>query len=108
MIVREWRARARPDVPDGYPEHFRTVVMPQLRDIPGFLGATLARRVTEEGVAFTVLTRWRSMAAIRAFAGAEAETAVVEPGAVAVLAEYDDTVRHHEVIEEVSIPPAGG
>ena len=53
---------------------------------------------------FLVLTRWQSMEAIRAFAGAAVDKAVVEPGAVAALDDFDDTVRHYEVIEEVSRP----
>ncbi len=32
---------------------------------------------------------------------------VVEPGTIAALADYDDTVRHHEVIEEVAGPSPG-
>ncbi len=80
MILRDWRARARPAAPEADPEHFRTSVVPHLRGIAGFPGATLTRRPTEAGIAFTVLTRWRTMEAVRAFAGAEAEQAVVEPG----------------------------
>jgi hypothetical protein len=38
------------------------------------------------------------MEAIRAFAGDEPERAVVEPGARAVLAFFDSTVRHYEVL----------
>jgi hypothetical protein len=44
------------------------------------------------------------MDAIRAFAGPTANKAVVEPGAVAALDDFDDTVWHYEVLEEV--PPA--
>ena len=43
------------------------------------------------------MTLWDSMDAIRRFAGEDAEHAVVEPEARAVLAEYDDFVRHYEV-----------
>ena len=41
------------------------------------------------------------MDAIRAFAGAEANKAVVEPGAVAALSDFNATVRHYEIIENV-------
>lgn len=44
-----------------------------------------------------ICATWDSMAAIGRFAGAEPERAVVEPEARAVLAEYDDFVRHYEV-----------
>jgi hypothetical protein len=42
------------------------------------------------------------MEAILSFAGSSADKAVVEPAASAALAEFDDTVRHYAVIEEVS------
>jgi Ethanolamine utilization protein EutJ (predicted chaperonin) len=40
------------------------------------------------------------MDAIRAFAGMDVEKAVVEPGAVAALMEFDSRVRHYDVVEE--------
>jgi hypothetical protein len=43
------------------------------------------RRELDDKVEFLVLTRWQSLAAIRAFAGADIEKAVVEPNAVAAL-----------------------
>ena len=42
------------------------------------------------------------MDAIRSFAGTSPDRAVVEPGAVAALTDFDDTVQHYVVIEEVS------
>jgi hypothetical protein len=44
-----------------------------------------------------VLTLWDSLEAIRRFAGANLEHAVVEPAAQAVLEAYDPTVTHHSV-----------
>ena len=55
-------------------------------------------------VEFLVLTLWGSMDTIRAFAGPEIEKAVVEPGAVAALIEFDADVRDYDVIEEVPSP----
>jgi heme-degrading monooxygenase HmoA len=45
-----------------------------------------------------VLTFWESMEAIRAFAGADATTAVVAAEARAVLKDYDREVRIYEVL----------
>jgi hypothetical protein len=47
-----------------------------------------------------VESRWQSMDAVRAFAGAAPEQAVVEPAARAVLVEFDDFVTHYEVMFE--------
>jgi heme-degrading monooxygenase HmoA len=46
------------------------------------------------------VTRWRSLDAVRAFAGADPDAAVVEPEAAAVLTRYDARVKHYEVVLE--------
>lgn len=100
MIIREWRGRTTPDRADAYPAHFRSLVLPELRHIPGFFGAILCRRDEAERVEYVVLTRWQSLDAIRAFAGVDIERAVVEPGAIAALTDFDDFVRHYDVVED--------
>jgi heme-degrading monooxygenase HmoA len=104
MIVRAWRGRAAASNPSGYIVHFRQSVLPELRRIAGFLGASLLRESRLDGIEFLVLTRWESMAAISAFAGDEVGSAVVEPGAVAALVDFDKTVTHYEVVEELGEP----
>ena len=99
MIVRSWRGRAVKGNA-AYVEHFRRNVMPELREIEGFLGASLLREERADEVEFLVLSRWASMDAVRAFAGADVARAVVEPEAVAALKDYDRTVHHYEVVEE--------
>jgi heme-degrading monooxygenase HmoA len=100
MIVRTWRGRADLSRSHAYPEHFRRNVLPALRTVEGFLGASLLRHDGPDEIEFVVLTRWTSMEAIRAFAGPDADKAVVEPEAVAALIDFDRTVRHYTVAEE--------
>ena len=104
MILREWHGRASPLKADAYPAHFRANVLPELRDIPGFLGAYLSRRQFGDAIEFLVLTRWQSMDAVRSFTGNDLDKAVVEPGAVSALLDFDAGVQHYEVIEEVPAP----
>jgi heme-degrading monooxygenase HmoA len=101
MIIREWRGRALKPNEAAYPTHFRTNVVPELRHMPGFLGAHLSQRQINDKIEYLVLTRWASMEAVREFAGDDMAKAVVEPGAVAALADFDDSVQHYEVIESV-------
>ena len=101
MIIRAWRARAAVATAHVYAEHFRRQVLPELRRIPGFLGAALLREAREDAVGYLVLSRWSSLDAIRAFAGAEVTRAVVAPEAAAALLDFDDAVSHYEVIEEM-------
>ena len=101
MIIREWRGRASAANADAYPAHFRANVLPDLVRLSGFLGAHLSKRQVDDKVEYLVLTRWRSMEAIHGFAHGDVAAAVVEPGAVAALLDFDARVRHYEVIEEV-------
>jgi heme-degrading monooxygenase HmoA len=102
MIVRSWRGRASAAKPDAYPAHFAHSVLPALRGIEGFLGASLLREANGDMIEFLVLTRWTSLDAIHAFAGADLGKAVVEPEAVAALVGFDATVRHYEVVQDAA------
>jgi heme-degrading monooxygenase HmoA len=103
MIIRTWHGRAASAADAlAYEQHFRGNVLPELRTIPGFRGALLTRQDREDGVQFFVLTKWQSLDAIRAFAGDDVDRAVVEPEAVTVLASFDQTVHHYDVVDEFS------
>jgi len=101
MIIRAWKGHASAANLPAYVEHFRRNVVPQLRRIRGFLGALLLREDLPGEVNFLVHTKWASMDAIRAFAGDDVTKTVVEPEAAPVLIDFDRTVRHYEVLEEV-------
>ena len=99
MIARSWRGVARSGAADDYVRHLRTDVFPELHKIPGHRGATVLRKDLEDGVEFVVLTYWDSMDAIRRFAGIDPDVAVVPPEAQALMREFDETVRHYDVVE---------
>jgi antibiotic biosynthesis monooxygenase (ABM) superfamily enzyme len=67
-----------------------------MRDIPGFRGADVLRRAQGDEVAFVTLTRFDSLDAIRAFAGEDYETPVLEPQALALLSHYDEKALHFD------------
>jgi heme-degrading monooxygenase HmoA len=102
MIVRSWSARLAPANVPRYLEHLDHSVKPALEKLPGFLGAEVLERRVEAGeretVEVVVQTRWQSLDAIRAFAGSDIATAVVEPAAAALFDDYDRRVLHYEVI----------
>ncbi|HKW32409.1 MAG TPA: YciI-like protein [Candidatus Acidoferrum sp.] len=96
-IVRHWSARTTEAQLPRYLEHFSKNVLPELRRVPGFLGANASvRKVAKEAEIF-VETTWRSLDAIRGFAGPDLEAAVVAPEAAALLKDYDRRVRHYEI-----------
>jgi heme-degrading monooxygenase HmoA len=125
VIARIWSARATRDRAPDYAEHLRAQVLPALRAVEGYAGARLLRREVQAGtgevgatgagpddgeeaaapddggeVELVVVTYWRSPEAIRDFAGADPERAVVAPEAEALLTRFDRRVRHYEVVVE--------
>jgi heme-degrading monooxygenase HmoA len=98
VISRQWRGLSKPECADAYVAHLRTETFPALRTIPGFSSATILRRRTHAGVEFLIVTQWTSIDAIREFAGAEAEAAVVPQEVQDMMIEYDRSVRHYEVV----------
>jgi heme-degrading monooxygenase HmoA len=98
MIARMWRGWASRENAAAYEQHFRSEVLRELSRVPGYRRAELLRR--EDGVEteIVVVTRFESMDAIRTFAGADPEAAVVAPRAREVLSRFEDRVRHYEVV----------
>jgi heme-degrading monooxygenase HmoA len=103
MIIREWRGRALRSREGAYLAHFNNSVLPQLKDVPGFIGAHLMSRSKGALVEFVVLTRWDSYDSIRRFAGPRFERAVVEPAAAAALTDFDPVVQHYEILTDISV-----
>jgi hypothetical protein len=95
MIGRLWSGRTEPADADAYASFLRDDLLPSVTT----LGAYVLRRETLDGaVEFVTLTLFESMDAVRAFAGDAPESAVIEPRAAELLAEYDPEVRHFEVV----------
>jgi heme-degrading monooxygenase HmoA len=101
MIVRTWSARASKDGAEAYSAYFEKTLLSELRRLPGFSGAYLLARDDDGLVELTAHTLWASRDAIRAFAGDNITTAVVEPEALAVLRYCDPTVVHRDVLLHV-------
>src|SRR5262245_65936135 len=99
MISRQWRGIAKRSDADRYVSHLRSETFPQLREIPGFVSASILRRDVAEGVEFRIVTTWESIDAIRRFAGENPQRAVVPEKVQAMMVTYDRTVEHYEVVE---------
>ena len=96
-VLRVWRGAARPSEVSAYLAHFRSRVEPALCALAGFRGAEVLTRSAGALVEIVVQTRWTSLDAVTAFAGPDRDVAVIEPEALAVLAEHDSFVRHFTV-----------
>jgi heme-degrading monooxygenase HmoA len=101
MIVRIWKGYAADEESaERYLAHFRGSVLPALKALPGYRGASLLRHRGLGEIELVVVTRWASMEAVAAFAGPDPGRAVVEPEARAALGRYDAHVTHYEVAAE--------
>jgi heme-degrading monooxygenase HmoA len=100
VITRMWRGWTRSDQADRYELHYRSEVVPDLRQVRGFRGARLLRRTVGEETEFVSLTFFEDLDAIRSFAGADYETAVVVEEARKVLIRFDERVCHYQTAVE--------
>lgn len=98
MISRHWCGVAKIASAEAYVQHLQSETFPAIRKLPGFVSASILRRSVSNGVEFLVVTQWTSIEAVRAFAGAEVETAVVPQKVQDMMVTYDRTVRHYEVL----------
>lgn len=100
MIARMWRGWTRGLDAEVYERHYRSDILPILRQVPGFCGARLLRREVGEETEFVSLTFFDDLDAVRAFAGADYEAAVVAGEARRVLVRFDAQVRHYDLAFE--------
>jgi heme-degrading monooxygenase HmoA len=104
VIARIWRGWAPRERAADYQRHYETEVSEHLRAVIGFRGAQLLRRDEGVEVAFTSITWFSDLDAVRGFAGDDYERAVVEQAAQAALTRWDERVEHHEVA--LDLPPS--
>lgn len=99
MICRIWRGWTTPANADAYEALLREEIFPGIvgRAIPGFVRIELGRASVGDEVEFVAIMWFDTLDAIKAFAGAEYETAVVPPKARAVLKRFDALSQHYEV-----------
>ena len=105
MICRLWHGWTTPANADTYEQLLKHEIFEGIvgRAIPGFRTIELGRRDAGDMVEFVTIMWFDSLDAVRAFAGAAYEAAVVPPAPRAVLPRYDARSVHYEVRER----PAG-
>jgi heme-degrading monooxygenase HmoA/catechol 2,3-dioxygenase-like lactoylglutathione lyase family enzyme len=104
VISRHWRGTTKPGQEQAYIDHLKTDTFPKISAIPGFVSASILKRDGAGGCEFEIVTVWQSRTAIEAFAGQDIDAAVVPEAAQAMLAEFDQRVRHFEIADTVTSP----
>ena len=99
MICRVWHGWTNPENADAYDRLLREEVFRGIagRAIAGYHGIELLRRAAGDQVEFVTLMWFESLDAVRTFAGAAYEQAVVPPAARALLSRFDARSAHYEV-----------
>lgn len=103
MISRVWHGWTSPPNADAYEALLRGTIFPgiQRKSMTGYRGIQLFRRDTGNEVEFVTIMWFDSLSAVRAFAGADYETAVVPSEARRLLARFDARSAHYEVRESL-------
>jgi heme-degrading monooxygenase HmoA len=103
MISRIWHGYTTQANADTYEELLKSEIFTGIRErsIPGFREIQLFRRDLEIEVEFITVMWFDSLEAVRIFAGADYETAVVPQKARELLSRFDDHSQHYEVRERL-------
>ena len=96
MIARRWRGRVRAADLDRYLAYLEQTGVPALRATPGNEGVLVFRHVDEptDTVEFEVVSLWRDLADIKAFAGDDINVARFFPDDDRFLIERELVCRH--------------
>ena len=99
MISRIWHGWTTPANADAYEKLLRTDILPGIaaKAIPGYRGAHLMRRDTDDEVEFITVLWLDSLDSVRSFMGEDYAVAYVPPQAREILARWDDRSQHYEV-----------
>ena len=100
MVTRIWHGWTTPENARAYEQLLLTEIFPGIanRKVPGYRGISLCKRVVEDEVEFVTTMWFDSLDAVRAFAGADYEAAVVPVKARAVLKRFDAKSAHFETV----------
>ncbi len=104
MIGRIWRGWTIHQNADIYENLLKTNIFPGIaaKNVQGYQGVQLLRRLVGEEVEFIVIMRFESLEDVRLFAGEYYEYAYVIPKAQELLSRFDDRSQHNEIREEIN------
>ena len=97
MIARHWKGLAKKERASEYIDHLKNDTFRKLKSINGFIAASILTRGTSEGVEFLIVTKWKSLEAIKSFTGHQEEVAVVPAVVQDIMIRYDEKVTHYEI-----------
>ncbi len=97
MIARIWHGCTKPEHADSYEAMLKPELLPGVAKVKGYRGSFLLRRPAGAEIEFITIMLWDSIAAIRAVAGEDYETAVVPAERRKYLSRWDPKSAHYEI-----------
>lgn len=101
-IARTWRGRTRAGDLEAYTVYLEETGVRTLRATPGNERVVILRRLEGDEAEFWVISLWRDIDSIRAFAGADPTRARYFPEDERFLLEMTPDVTHYEVAVDAS------
>lgn len=98
MIARVWVGRTKAADAEEYMAYLEETGLSDYRNTPGNEGVLTLRRIEGGEATFTLITLWRDLEAIQAFAGDDVDIARYYPEDRRFLLEMTPHVTHHEVL----------
>lgn len=95
LVSRYWRGVTRRSSATSFLNYLLREGFPSLRDVPGFIDASIEIRDLEGGVQFEVVTEWESLEAIVAFKNGPIDVAVLPDKIKKMMVTHDRSVRHY-------------
>ena len=102
MNARSWKGAVRRQDGNAYAQYMRRTGVAAYAETPGNRGVWMLRRDVDGRTEFVMFTLWDSLAAVKAFAGEDYETAVFYPQDDRFLVERDLEATHYEVETQVA------
>jgi heme-degrading monooxygenase HmoA len=99
MIARIWHGTTQAEKADAYVSFLKESGLPDYRKTEGNLGAYILRRIEADKAHFLTVSFWRSLDAVKTFAGEDYEKARYYPQDKEFLLEFEPNVLHYEVFE---------
>jgi heme-degrading monooxygenase HmoA len=98
MIARVWHGYTKPKDAAAYESMLKPELLPGIGKVKGYKSSYLLRRDEEDEVEFITIMLWDSIAAIRAFAGADYESSIVPEDRRQFLSRHDAKAKHYEIV----------
>jgi heme-degrading monooxygenase HmoA len=96
MITRVWHGRTTVKQADSYLQFLLNNGTKEYRQTSGNISIKIWRKIEADCCHFYTVTEWKSLEAVKLFAGEDYEKAVYYPEDKGVLLEFEEKVRHYE------------